>query len=352
MNSVEFLTELYRDVGEGWLETTFICPEGLKIRPKVEVLWRRMPIAGVDKALPILKQHNQQGYGVHFGLAVRRERKFPEERINTQTGEKWTMQYPRGWAKDALYLTAFYADADSKDYPGGLDEARERAARLKPSITVESGGGIHSYLCLDQPLRIGDDNRNDVKRVLRGLAKAAGSDSSVAELARVFRLPGTINTKPNRNRAACQVVDFNGARYTYSQLFTQYAPFDPPPERKPRADLNVSTDELRRALSCIPAETIPYVDWLKVIAGLTHTLGAAAAKELGEWWSGGCSQTGEIESKVDSLEGSGDRQATLGTVFWLAKSFGYNPPDRETRNRSLRQRAAEVVMVTQPDVPF
>jgi len=46
-----------------------------------------------------------------------------------------------------------------------------------------------------------------LKATLRGLAKAVRGDTSVAELARVLRLPGTVNTKPNRNGARCEVID-------------------------------------------------------------------------------------------------------------------------------------------------
>ena len=93
------------------------------------------------------------------------------------------------------------ADADAKDYDGDLDEARRRIEALHPSITVFTGGGYQGYVLLEQPLAITDENRADVKRTLQGIAKAIGSDPSVAELARIMRLPGTINTKPGRNGA-------------------------------------------------------------------------------------------------------------------------------------------------------
>lgn len=226
MNTAEFLQALYGKVDTGFLEVTYIAPDGVALRPRTVVHWRQLPLGYVDPAMPTVHRMNMQGYGCYFGVAVRRNRKYPEQRTAAD-GRQYTMQYPRGKQEDALYLTAFYADADDKTTDSNL----ERVRKLNPSIIVRSGGGYHGYMILDTPLLVTDENRDDIKRTLKGIAKAVGSDPHVAELARVLRLPGTVNTKPGRNNAPCEVVETTGLLHSYQDLFLEYAPLVTPRQR-------------------------------------------------------------------------------------------------------------------------
>lgn len=67
---------------------------------------------------------------------------------------------------------------------------------------------------------------DELKRTLKGIAKAIGcADSKVSELARIMRLPDTINTKPERNGARCEVLsEVVAATYDYRALEMAYAP--------------------------------------------------------------------------------------------------------------------------------
>lgn len=326
MNGAEFLQTLYGGVDRGWLESTFLAPDGVKVYPRTVVLWRELPIGTVDPAMPKIHAMNAQGYGCYYGVSVRRERKQGEWRVKKQTGEKYWCEYPRGSERDALYLTALYADIDAKDYGGDLQRAREQVASLQPSITVASGGGYHGLLLLDTPLAIHDDNRADVKRTLKGIAKHVSSDPSVAELARVLRLPGTVNTKPERAGARCEVVDAQPIRYRYEDLFLKYAALIPQASRHAGASSLDPTDqsEVVEALKCIPADSIPYGDWIKVMAALYHDLDETTAASLAQQWTGWCSQPGEVDDKIASFSsGASATTAHLGSVFHIAKQFGY-----------------------------
>lgn len=349
MNGADFLTALYGDVEDGWLESTFIAPKEITVypQPRVMVLWRELPLGEVDPAMPRVHSLNRRGYGCYFGLAVRKEKKLPEWRTQQATGERYLCKYPRGFAKDSLYLTAFFADIDAKDLAGGMAEAYDKALQLNPSILVNSGGGYHAYFRLNQPLRIADENRLSIKRTLRGISKTVGGDMHVAELARVFRLPDTINTKPDRAGALCSVVHYQPDRiYTFEALYNQYSPLFP---LRPKVTPQVSEDpegeleQVANALLRIPADSISYGEWFSVLAGLTHALGASEAARLAEGWSGWCSDPGEIESKIQSIGEDGGGSAGLGSVFWLAKRYGYTPPKREDKALSLRQRAGKAV---------
>jgi len=90
-----------------------------------------------------------------------------------------------------------------------------------PTIQIASGGGIHALWRI-APVLVAKDNFSRIKRTLRGLGQAINGDLSVAELARVFRLPGTINTKPERGGEVCRVIFDSGPYYTL-ESFARYA---------------------------------------------------------------------------------------------------------------------------------
>jgi hypothetical protein len=100
-----------------------------------------------------------------------------------------------GKLENCLHVGALFTDIDFKSTPE--PDARERLARLvcAPSAVVHSGGGLHAYWWLREPLTLPDDAAR-AKSLLRRLAVAVGGDLAAAEPARVLRVPGTWNRKP------------------------------------------------------------------------------------------------------------------------------------------------------------
>lgn len=93
-------------------------------------------------------------------------------------------------------LTALFVDCDFK-YLGDA-ESRRRFADfpLEPSIVVKSGGGLHLYWLLREPIDLRTDMAR-AKSILRRLARTVCDvvDESVSEPARVLRIPGSLNFK-------------------------------------------------------------------------------------------------------------------------------------------------------------
>jgi hypothetical protein len=121
-----------------------------------------------------LSDHREEN--CYFGVATRRD----------ATG---------GDLAHCLHLGALFADVDFKRTPEA--GARDRLARLAlpPSAVVHSGGGLHLYWCLREPVGLPDEAER-AKALLRRLAFALGGDLAAAEPARVLRVPGTLNRKP------------------------------------------------------------------------------------------------------------------------------------------------------------
>jgi len=100
-----------------------------------------------------------------------------------------------GRLENCRHLGALFADIDFKTTPEPA--ARQGLARfpLRPSAIIHSGGGLHCYWFLREPLELPDEVTH-AKQLLRRLAVAVGGDLSAAEVARVLRVPGTWNRKP------------------------------------------------------------------------------------------------------------------------------------------------------------
>lgn len=329
MNTAEFLQTLYSGVPDGALEVTFIPPDEIKLYPRTVVMWQPLPLVIRDPNMTAVMSLNERGYGAYFGVTVRAARKHPEERTAAD-GHKYIMQYPRGTQKDAKWLTALWVDVDG----GANDDNLARVRSVEPSIIVASGGGYHGYLLLDEPLLITDANREDVKRALKGLAKLMNADSHSAELARVLRLPGTVNTKPKREGAKCAVIDASMARYTFNDLLIEFGRLVAPP----RPVLRIDRD--------MPAVSDDYPEWVKQYLANGALVGSRNARlyavacfmrDSGISEST-CEQTAGARAAADGLDAE-EINRTIASAYSQSVTVAYTP----TRiSVSLRDKAARV----------
>ena len=232
----EFLATLFGAVTDGVLEITYLVPDGVQAYPRLVVDWHAHPLAIPDSYARVLVGRNQAGYGVYFGVTVRREAKPPVTRTNKTTGRDY-VAHVRGLGRDAHILTCFWADVDDP-----TPEAYARLSALNPSLIVSSGGGYHGYWILDAPHIIHEVDVPEIKWALKGIAKACHGDGKVAELARILRLPNTANTKPSRHGAVASVVSVSDVRYGYLDIIATYAkhgkPPEPPIQRIPAGRIN------------------------------------------------------------------------------------------------------------------
>src|SRR6266540_609652 len=124
-----------------------------------------------------------------------------------------------GKLENCRHLGALFVDIDFKTTPEAT--ARERLARcvFPPSLVIHSGGGLHAYWLLREPLDLPDEAEH-AKQLLRRLATALGGDLSAAEPARVLRVPGTVNVKPEYGTprpVVCERIE-PARRYDASEL--------------------------------------------------------------------------------------------------------------------------------------
>jgi hypothetical protein len=139
--------------------------------------------------------NRDSGYGLYFAPCLRSQK--------------------QGKAEAAALLPALWVDLDCDD-----DSVRWAAALAKlhtfnplPSAIIDSGGGLHAYWLLSEPMMLEEGNRKQAAGVLRGLFSALGGDPQyVKSVASVMRLPNSVNTKPNRGGVIVTLLELHPER--------------------------------------------------------------------------------------------------------------------------------------------
>ncbi len=177
-----------------------------------------------------------------------------------------------GRGKQGIVIS-YFSDIDFKNYQRGEAEARERlkAFELDPSCVIHSGNGLHAYWFLDVVI----EPSPKVEAILRGIAKSLGADTSVAELARVLRIPGTFNYKNNQKK---QVSIIHSSDKTYSsELFDRYEDKTILAEARNNGnkELSAHIDEIKTKCGFLKycyenKESLPEPLWFQMMSNLTR----------------------------------------------------------------------------------
>ena len=197
ISTQEFLRTLFPTLDGSYIEIRLLGDQD-GLTPRVQFF---ESVEAVMEAMPGLLTENQQGYGVFFGVCPRSIQ---------GNGKKESV-------KTALCV---WADMDAKDFEGGEEEAKARlfSFPLKPSIVVESGHGFHAYWLFAEPWDASTKaGQAIIERINLGLVKALNADSTSKEIARVLRLPGTLNMKKLDDPKLVKIIEFHpDVRYAIS----------------------------------------------------------------------------------------------------------------------------------------
>jgi hypothetical protein len=127
--------------------------------------------------LPKIKKERPRA-NVYFGVCPRSERKGNKDAIT------------RAWC--------LWADVDWKDFRGERKEAWQvvRDFPIRPTVILRSGHGYHLYWRLKKSVELRDpESVAHFESLLKAVARGVHGDPAAAELARVLRVPGTVNWK-------------------------------------------------------------------------------------------------------------------------------------------------------------
>lgn len=225
---LQFLRALWGE-NTGWAELTVITSKG-EFLSALPIQYPQYTETLITESERFNKQHN-----VYMGVCLRREkwpRKTGKKNIDgTDEIEK------RGRESNARSSMVVWMDLDfkgshhkseSKTIDKEVARKMLREFPLKPSIIVKSGGdqesGVHVYWLLKEPA-LGAELRT-VKAINKALSKHftgvdSGADSKVIDLARVLRLPGSVNWNLEKPEAAYVSWWHPELQYTFLD-FEQY----------------------------------------------------------------------------------------------------------------------------------
>jgi len=118
-------------------------------------------------------------------------------------------------------LNCLYADIDQKDFDNSKIKAAEHVRQLspKPSVIVDSGGGYHCYWLLDEPFILNTPFKRGIAQNLQeSWVFRVGGDGAVHDLARILRIPGTLNHKYDPPREVRVLHANYQRRFTLEEL--------------------------------------------------------------------------------------------------------------------------------------
>lgn len=225
------------------------------------------------------------------------------------------------------------------------EEVYENSGLPPASITVHSGGGLYHIVKLAEPLDITDaETRMRVNALSRrwqqrvqAASKCMGYSygTGVSDLARVLRIPGTVNAKDWSNRRLATARS-NGARYTLAELEDACPP--PPRPRRPAAQLTGEPAKDARArfdhhLAELRATTFERNNTLNRLAFMSYQYAGAgqldAADVEREFTAAGLDcglDESEVRATVNSARGGIDKPY-VWRDFTRADPQGKTAPD-------------------------
>jgi hypothetical protein len=205
--AADFLRTLWGDV-KGWAELTAIQGGVVKSFPFTYP-------DSLDSLIFAAGKHNKTD-NVYMGVCLRKD-KWPRWTGRMKAGKK-EMEF-RGTEENALSSFAVWCEFDFEGLGHKGRTVPEATARkwllefkLKPSIIVRSGGGVQVFWLLKEAAQ-GDDlwkvkatNKAIVEHftVKDEDGKKHGADTQSVDLARIFRIPGSMNMKYTPSRP-CEI---------------------------------------------------------------------------------------------------------------------------------------------------
>ncbi len=239
-------------------------------------------------------------------------------------------------------IPGVWQDLDFKGYADGEVGAWAAldAFPLAPTTVTHTGGGLQATWEFVAPLT-NRDQFAAFEELLSRHAALLGSDPAVAEVARVMRLPGSFNNKPEYGTPRPVTI----ARFNIGNLYTladfeallpapvapEHPAWSPPVGGAGRAagysDIP-SIAELREIMRHIPPGGDYTADWLRFLGGVHSVYPGPEGVAICEEWCPG--KPGEIAHKFASFkrDGRAADAASVGTLVYIAKQHGYEPPRR------------------------
>ncbi|MFW5988534.1 MAG: helix-turn-helix domain-containing protein [bacterium] len=120
-----------------------------------------------------------------------------------------TRKKKSGKRQDCKHTKVLWVDYDNMSQIE-VEYRIDNAGLPGPSIIINSGHGIHCYWLLDEPAG------SEVEPVVKAIANKTEADGQATDIARVMRLPGTMNVKDDPVK--CEIIEKNNKIYSLEDI--------------------------------------------------------------------------------------------------------------------------------------
>ncbi len=239
----------------------------------------------------------------------------------------------RATVEEVTAVNCLFAEFDAKDFGDSLQATLDhlRGLPLQPSAIIFSGHGYQAYWLLREPLELDTPElRDQAKRRQAQWVQMFGGDSGAKDLARVLRVPDTINAKPGMPPVMARVESADGPVYSVEEIDAQFgADVSAPPSAEAagpeKLPIGQQLSLANKALAMLkPERADDYDDWLAVGMSLRQLGDDGLA--LWDMWSRQSAkfQPGKCAEKWRSFSAGEHGGLTLGSlVHWAEQDSGH-----------------------------
>jgi hypothetical protein len=209
--AISFLDQVFGDVSSGRISISYAISRGVR---SGHFPWIRSAVAKAAE------WHKLQPPGIYFRATML----LPDFNTKGRGGEEHSHALTFLWADLDYGAVGHQPPRKGLPLPPDEEAARKIIADMPtPTLIVHSGGGLYPIWQFDQPVYITDDNRAEVKarsenwqKIIEVCAAELGwhYGAGVGDLARLLRLPGTINRKTGLERP-CRVIEQTGEVFSW-----------------------------------------------------------------------------------------------------------------------------------------
>lgn len=228
-------------------------------------------------------------------------------------------------------LNALYAEFDTNDKfkDKANIKAHLKGLPLSPSAIIDSGGGYHCYWFLDKTFEIkSDDDLNRAQELQAGWVIFVGGDPGAKDLARILRVPGSRNVKPEYGKDGAP-VEFKklNLNQTYSiRELEALLPARKSPLKTGKVSREVPFKDALAAMDELFKERCEdRQQWLEVGMALTE-FDEAGFQVWNDWSQQSEKYDGEtIRETWDSLEPDKEGITARSLLYWAKKDTDWKP---------------------------
>lgn len=235
-----------------------------------------------------------------------------------------------------------HLDLDFKLFDGGEEDARAAidAFLLRPTWIVRTGGGFQCLWELVEALAADAPTVALAEGIMKELYRVFADADAVQDISRIFRLPGTRNHKyPERPLVTVERHDPQ-SRYTLDDFLAIVPPpVETPRQSRPPLHFDDPSAELLRDMLRHVNPQPGYRDWVRVLAAIHSAFPGPEGEAIAEEWSPGDERNPVAEKFRSFGQYKGLRgPASIGTIVYLAKQGGWQPPAPTWRPPAPPQR--------------